>query len=81
MHYVYLLQSQKDGTFYVGSTGDLKRRFYQHNQSRSIATKAKVPWKLVYYEAYGSKAHALKRERALKHHGKGIAVLKKRLGF
>ncbi|MBP7807357.1 GIY-YIG nuclease family protein, partial [Candidatus Saccharibacteria bacterium] len=53
MHYVYLLQSQKDGTFYVGSTGDLKRRFYQHNQSQSTATKAKVPWKLVYYEAYG----------------------------
>ena len=45
MYYVYLVRSETDKTFYVGSTSDLKRRFYQHNKGQNIATKTKVPWK------------------------------------
>jgi predicted GIY-YIG superfamily endonuclease len=47
----------------------------------SIATKAYIPWELVYYEAFPIKALALERERKLKHHGRGLLELKKRLGF
>jgi putative endonuclease len=81
MYYVYLLRSENDNSFYIGSTKDLKKRFDQHNNGQSIATKSNIPWVLVYYEAFLTKALALERERKLKHHGKGLAILKKRIGF
>lgn len=81
MHYVYLLHSDKTGTFYVGSTSDLRQRLYQHNQGRNISTKYGAPWKVLYYEAFPAKALAQERERKLKHHGRGLVELKKRLGF
>jgi putative endonuclease len=81
MYYVYLLRSQKTGKFYVGSTSDLQRRFYQHNEGLNTSTKSDRPWNLVYYEAFPAKALALGRERNLKRYGKGLVELKKRLGF
>jgi putative endonuclease len=79
MYYVYILQSQKSDFIYIGSTPDLKKRFYEHNNSRSKATKPHAPFKLVYYEAYADKRDALGREYKLKHHGSVIGHLKKRL--
>ena len=64
---------------YIGSTGDLKRRFSEHNAGTEKSTKIYIPFKLIYYEAYASKQDALIRENALKHHGGSIAPLKKRL--
>ncbi len=81
MYYVYLLRNQKTGKFYIGSTADLRKRFYQHNNHQSIATKSQDSWVLVYYEAFPAKTFALERERKLKHHGRGLVELKKRLGF
>ncbi len=81
MHYVYLLKSDKTGEFYVGSTSDLRARFDQHNRAQSISTKHGIPWSLVYYEAFTTKALAIDREKKLKHHGKGITLIKKRAGF
>ena len=81
MYYVYLLKSKKTGSFYIGSTADLKQRFYKHNHGLNISTKAGMPWELVYYEAFPSKALALERERRLKRYGRGLVELKSRLGF
>lgn len=81
MYYMYLLRSEKTGEFYIGTTGDLKKRFYQHNESQNTSTKYGAPWVLIYYEAFPTKALALERERKLKRYGKGLAELKKRLGF
>jgi putative endonuclease len=80
MHYVYLLRN-RTGQVYIGSSADLKRRFYQHNHGQSLATKAGIPWELIYYEAFPTKALALQRELKLKHYGRGLVELKKRLGF
>lgn len=33
-------------------TEDLRRRFSEHNQELSVATKPYHPWKLIFYEAY-----------------------------
>jgi putative endonuclease len=79
MYYVYVLQSQKDKTFYLGCTKDLKRRILQHNNKQGLSTKSLAPWDLVYYEAYTSLKLAMNRENKLKHHGKGFAELKKRI--
>ena len=79
MFIVYVLQSQKDQSFYVGYTQDIKQRLIQHNAGQNKSTKSKIPWTLVYCECFRSKTDALIRERKLKNHGKGIVELKKRI--
>ena len=79
MHYVYVLQSQKDNYIYVGSTNELERRLTEHNKGLSYSTKAHTPFKLIYYEAYLDKQDAMDREIKLKHHGSVIGHLKRRL--
>ena len=66
MHYVYILQSQTDGTYYIGSTQDIDARLERHNQGRSNYTKSKRPWKLVYYEEHPDRSSAVKREKQIK---------------
>ncbi len=67
MFYVYLLQSLKDSTYYIGYTSDLRKRFEEHNSGKTKSIKHKIPLKLVYYEAYLDKTMAIKREFELKH--------------
>jgi putative endonuclease len=64
MYYVYVIKNHKQ--FYIGYTGDLRRRFSEHINNKSIATKNRGPWKLVYYEACLSNKDALHREKYLK---------------
>ena len=79
MYYLYLLYSRKNGEFYVGTSPDLKKRFYSHNAGKNTATKSGIPWVLVYYEAYPTEEDALRRERNLKYYGQGLRQLKARL--
>jgi putative endonuclease len=65
-YYVYVLQSEKDSSLYIGSTDDLRRRFKEHNKGYMEATKRKKPWKLIYYEAGLNNSDTRKRERYLK---------------
>ena len=64
--HVYIMQSEKDGTYYVGSTQNLERRLAGHNQGRLKHTKPKRPWKLVYRERHPNRASALNRENEIK---------------
>jgi len=64
--YVYILQSEKDGSYYVGSTRDLDSRINRHNQGRSKYTKSKRPWQLVYSEELPDRSSAMKRENQIK---------------
>lgn len=79
MFYTYVLKSLKDGNYYIGSTNDLKRRFREHNNKKSFSTKSRAPFKLVYYEAYGSEKDARNREKNLKLRSRAFAQLKKRI--
>lgn len=83
MFYVYILKSYKTRELYIGFTGGLRRRFLSHNsvESKNFSTKAGRPWELVYYEAYSIKRYAEERERKLKYYGKGLTMLKKRIGI
>ena len=65
MYYVYLLLSENKKKTYIGYTSNLKRRIKEHNKVHSGYT-GKKRWKLVYYEAYLSKADAIRREKSLK---------------
>ena len=66
MYYVYVLKSKKDGSYYTGSTEDLKNRLTQHNQHNSRYTSTKVPYHLVWYGAFLDKKKALVFEKYLK---------------
>jgi putative endonuclease len=66
MHYVYILQSELDKEFYIGQTGNLKRRYSEHQTGRVESTKNRLPIKLLCYEAYNTKEEAARREEYLK---------------
>jgi putative endonuclease len=63
---VYILQSQQDGSFYIGYTTDLHRRLSEHNSGESGYTSGKMPWKVVYSEKCETKTAVIKREKFLK---------------
>ena len=66
MYFVYILQSLKDNSYYIGYTGNIKNRLYEHNYGRTGYTKLKRPWKVVYKEEYNTEKEAINRERYLK---------------
>ena len=65
---VHILKSEKDGSYYVGSTRNLAERMNRHNQGRSKYTRARRPWKLVYREEAPDRSAATKRELEIKRH-------------
>jgi len=77
-YYVYILESLKSGNFYIGHTSDPKKRFKEHNNGRSQATKPFRPYKLIFYEAFLNKTDAKNREEYLKS-GYGRRTIKKLL--
>ncbi|MDD2757800.1 MAG: GIY-YIG nuclease family protein [Patescibacteria group bacterium] len=79
MYYVYVLQSKVDKSTYVGYTGDLRKRFAEHNAGESEYTKHKKPFDLIYYEAYASEYDAKEREWQLKKHAQALVKLKERI--
>ena len=63
--YMYILQC-RDGSYYVGSTVDLKRRVEQHKCGEGAEyTKHRLPVELVYYEECQSIETAFERERQI----------------
>lgn len=66
MYYVYILLSDKDGRFYIGSTSAIARRFQAHGDGMTPSTRARRPLRLLFYEAHQNKLDALRRERYFK---------------
>ena len=64
---VYLMASRRQGTLYVGSTGDLVRRTWQHKgKFVNSFTKDYDVDLLVWYEIHATMESAQTRERAIK---------------
>ena len=66
MWFVYLIQSTIDNSYYIGYTGNIKKRISEHNQGKTKSIKYKIPYKLIYFETYSNKTIAIKRELELK---------------
>ena len=64
--YVYILQSLKDFSFYVGQCEDLDYRMSKHFDGMSKYTSSKRPLRLVYFEVFKTRTEALKREKEIK---------------
>ncbi len=79
-HYVYILQSLKTNSLYIGYTTNLILRVEKHNAGKNKATKPFIPYKLIYYEAFLDRIDAKNREEYLKggYGRRSINVLLKR---
>ena len=68
MFYIYILESNTDGHFYVGHTDDVIRRFEEHNSSdHPTYTSKHRPWKLfAAFEVSPDRATTMKAEIFIK---------------
>ena len=67
MFWVYILQSQTSGRYYIGYTSNLQNRLSKHNRGLTPTTRRlKGPWEIVYTETFKTKSEAIKREKQLK---------------
>ena len=66
MYCVYILQSEKNGRYYIGSTNNLERRIVEHNGGKTISLKYLRPLKLVFQKEFPTLAAARNAEQKLK---------------
>jgi putative endonuclease len=72
MYFVYVLKNERNNELYYGYTNNIERRSKEHGNADN-------KWKLIYYEAYGSKLDARERERKLKNYGQSRSHIKNRI--
>lgn len=66
MNYTYIIKCA-DNTLYTGWTTDLKKRIDCHNSGKGAKyTRTRTPVTLVYYEEFGTKQEAMRREYQIK---------------
>jgi putative endonuclease len=80
MFQVYILQSIKNGKYYIGHTHNVASRLLRHNSGQVRSTKHGTPWEIVYTEKYQTRSEAYKREFEIKSYKGGI-LFKKLLGL
>ena len=73
MYYVYILKSEMDNRYYIGSTENLEMRLKAHNRGSVKSTKNRRPLQLVWSEKYFTRAEAMKREKKIKSYKGGEA--------
>ena len=67
MYFVYILANWDDSVLYIGVTGNLERRLYEHKHSLVEGfTKKYNVHKLVYFEHTSDVYSAISREKQLK---------------
>ena len=65
-YFTYILESLKDGRFYIGQSQDLQTRLEDHNKGYSKYTKPYRPWKLIWHQSFTTRKEAYQLERKLK---------------
>ena len=66
-YHVYILASDKNGTLYIGVTGDLARRVWEHREGMIPGFTKRYDVKmLVHFEEFGDVGYAIDRETRLK---------------
>jgi putative endonuclease len=67
-YFVYLLESKKDGNFYIGQTDNLEARLIKHDSGQVRSTRNRKPFVLVGYIEVASRKEALLQEKEFKQH-------------
>ena len=65
-YFIYVIESVRDGIWYIGLSSDPKSRLKQHNAGKSKFTKGHLPWILIYTEKAGDLPEARKMEKYYK---------------
>lgn len=66
-YWVYIMASRKNGTLYIGVSGDIARRAWQHRHGQVDGfTKENRVHRLVYAEQCNDVGEAIAREKKLK---------------
>jgi len=65
-YFIYVLKSGMTGSSYVGHTSNLEKRLIEHNNNKSLSTRGKKPWRLVYKEEFITRSEAALREKYFK---------------
>ena len=61
--HVYIMSNRRDGTLYIGVTGDFLKRIHQHREKLIGGfTKKYNLTRLVYFESYDDPENAILRE-------------------
>ncbi len=76
MFYIYIIKSQLNSSYYIGSCEDIVIRLDQHNKGMVTSTKRYLPWQLVYEEEQGTLKEARAREKQIKSWKKRDAIEK-----
>ncbi len=66
MPYVYILESERNGKYYIGSTVDVDRRLNEHNSGKHHTGKRLAPFRIVFKQEFVDIATARKTENRLK---------------
>jgi putative endonuclease len=66
MYYLYILQSEKTGRYYIGVTSNVQRRLKEHNSGLVKSTAPYKPWELKRVEEFSDINSAYQRERFIK---------------
>ena len=65
-HFVYILQSEENGRYYVGESSDPERRLKHHNSTSTGFTARYRPWQLVFSQEFSTKEEAVAAEQLIK---------------
>jgi putative endonuclease len=74
--FVYILQSETSGRFYVGSTDNLERRLSEHSRDHTPSTRGRGPWVVIHKEEFPTLLEARRRELEIKK-WKSASMIKK----
>jgi len=66
MYTVYILQSIKNGSYYIGHTSDLSKRLSEHNNGFTYSTRNHIPWEVVFQKDFDEKGFAQHIELKIK---------------
>lgn len=66
MSTVYILKSLVNGSYYVGCTDNIKRRFLEHNKGLVRSTKPLKPFHIMLTQEYNTLSEARKIEFRIK---------------
>src|SRR5574340_68500 len=76
MFFTYILKSQKDGKYYIGSTQNIDKRIERHNAGYESSTKSRRQLDLVKMWSFRTTSEAMRKEYKLKSYKGGNQFLK-----
>jgi putative endonuclease len=66
MTFVYIIQSLKNGRYYVGHTDNVLNRLEEHNRGKTSSIKNSTPFEIKFSQKFKTKEEAIHVENKLK---------------